>query len=178
MFNSSSGAPASVVFGFVFGVFKLFTGTFSVLWLRLFVTTSKFYFGVEEIYKGAIRAASLSPLTVLRDTSLRFNKDAKPVSTFFAFSSDSPLRWRSSCWLCCKAPGPLARPCLWVWHRSSSDPASAQSCSRCPALSSGGSRPRNLGKRRWGEFRTACDTMINMWEQTTSDFWVYWFTAC
>ena len=116
---------------------------------------------MEEICKGAIRAASLSSLTVPRDASPRLNKDARPVLTFFfAFlrttkmrskhqpTSDSPLRWRSSCWRCCKAPGRLAHPYLWAWHRSSSDPASAQNCSRCPALSSGGSRPRNLGKRK------------------------------
>lgn len=60
---------------------------------------------------------------------------------------DSPLRWRSSCWRCCKAPGPLARPCPWAWRRSSSGPASPPSCSRCLAWSSGGSRPRSLRKR-------------------------------
>lgn len=150
MFNKCvCGSRLCCVWVCIRGFFKLFTGTFSVLWLRLFVTTGKFNFGVEEICRGAIRAASLSSLTVLRDTSLRLNKGARPrFNMFFAFSSDSPLRWRSSCWRCCKAPGPLARPCLWAWHRSSSGPASARSCSRCPALSSGGSRPRNLGEEK------------------------------
>lgn len=87
---------------------------------------------------------------------------------------DSPRRWRSSCWQCCKAPGPLARPCLWVWHRSSSDPASPPNCSRCPALSSGGSRPHSLRRRRnRRRVKAACATWLM--QCTSEHFSVYWF---
>lgn len=57
---------------------------------------------------------------------------------------DSPRRWRSSCWRCCKAPGRPVHLCRPAWRRSSSGPASPQCCSQCPAWSSTGSHPRNL----------------------------------
>lgn len=82
--------------------------------------------------------------------------------------SDSPLRWRSSCSRCCKALGPLAPPCLWVWRQSSSDPASPPSCSRCLALSSGGSRPRSLRKKKKTLVKTSLEELV-LHFKTTSD---------